>query len=405
METRQCDILIVGGGPAGLSVASSLPDDVATIIVHQDREIGLPVRTSGGAWRDELERLGIPEDMYVPIAQTDAFSDDVAVRINMGPHVPAVLDITKLYKWLASQSDHKARQLWLGCKFTDCKQEADGRYLSRIRDRDGQERLVRSRFIVDASGWHSAVLVALGLRDKPERLGIGIEYEYPLGKNRPDRAILFVGDQVPSGYGWGFPTPEGTFRFGVGIISPDTDQSPRVLIDQLIANGAEQRFGIDLSGEHSTNGGILPSVAYEPKLVFGNVIRVGDSANFATPTIGEGIRTCIEFGRDLGESLGRSAKSGWRWPLWRYQWRCNRRLRLNYALGFVINQRIASFTPEQWNASIARIGRIDPNAVRAILCSQFSLRKTIRMALPIIRNRARSRLRRLGARAGLRRQG
>lgn len=144
------------------------------------------------------------------------------------------------------------------------------------------------------------------------RLGIGIEYEYPLGNNRPDRALLFVGDQVPPGYGWGIPTAEGTFRLDVGIISPDTDQSPRALFDRLIENGAPQHFGIDLPAEHSTHGGILPSVAYDSKLVSGNVIRVGDSANFATPTVGEGIRTCIEFGRILGESLGRAHKTGQR---------------------------------------------------------------------------------------------
>ena len=33
-KTLSCDVLIVGGGPAGLSVASTLPDDVKTVIVH-----------------------------------------------------------------------------------------------------------------------------------------------------------------------------------------------------------------------------------------------------------------------------------------------------------------------------------------------------------------------------------
>ena len=63
-QTLECEVLIVGRGPAGLSVAATLPNYIATIIVHQDAEIGKPVRTSGGCWLDDVERLGIPSEFY-----------------------------------------------------------------------------------------------------------------------------------------------------------------------------------------------------------------------------------------------------------------------------------------------------------------------------------------------------
>ena len=47
---ESCSVLIVGGGPAGLTIARWIGK--GAIVVHKDAEIGLPVRTSGGscAW-------------------------------------------------------------------------------------------------------------------------------------------------------------------------------------------------------------------------------------------------------------------------------------------------------------------------------------------------------------------
>lgn len=395
-EIETCDVLIVGGGPAGLSVAAALPADVRTIVVHQDREIGTPVRTSGGSWLADMQRLGIPEDLYVPIRQFQLYSDDTSADLSLGRHVPVILAVTRLYQWLAAQSDGKAREIWCGAKFTSIAKATDGQYLADIRMRGGVTRKVRARFVVDASGWHCAVLTALGLAPKPDRLGVGIEYEYPLGENPPDRAFIFLGEQVPSGYGWGFPTPEGTFRLGVGVITPDTDASPRAVLDHVLASGVAEKFGADLSGPYSVNGGILPSVPYDSKLVFGNVIRVGDSANFATPTLGEGIRICIEFGQILGQALGRTLATGRRGPLKSYERKCRRRLWKDYALGFIVNRRAAqNYGRAEWNASVARMQRLEPDLVAEALRSEFRTAKAVRMGFGALRARMRSGFRKL----------
>ena len=401
-KTLTCDVLIVGGGPAGLSVASTLPDDVRTVLVHQDHEIGLPVRTSGGCWMQDVERLGIPADMYIRINTSEAFADDAQTRIPMGDAVPVILDTPKLYKWLAQQSDQKDRTLLLGTKFLSTRQRDDGLYESTIRARDTAYDCVVSKYIVDGSGWQFAVLDSLGLAQKPERLAVGTEYEYPLGENAPDRAIIFVGDKVPAGYGWVFSTGRDTLRIGVGVIQPDTDESPRDLLDAVIKDKPYlERLGLKLDGEPVVHSGILPSVAYDDRLVFGNVVRVGDSANFATPTMGEGIRICIELGSLLGEQLGKAVKTGQRGPLETYERLCRDKLKRDYKWGFLVNTRAAKYTRDKWNASVRRMGRVEPEVIVATLRGEFPIVKIARMAWEMVRRRIYARVIKLKSRLGL----
>jgi len=400
-QTLTCDVLIVGGGPAGLSVASTLPDDVKTVIVHQDREIGLPVRTSGGCWMEDIERLGIPDEMYNRLNTNEAFADEAHTFIPMGDAVPVILDTPKVYKWLAEQSDHKDRTLLLETKFLSTRLRDDGLYESEIRARDDAYDRVVSKYIVDGSGWHFAVLDSLGLAPKPERLAVGTEYEYPLGDNQPDRGIIFLGEKVPAGYGWAFGTSRGTLRIGVGVIQPDTNESPRKLLDSVIKDKPYlDRLGLKLEGEPVVHSGILPSVAYDDRLVFGNVIRVGDSANFATPTAGEGIRVCIELGRLLGEQLGKAVKTGRHAPLKSYERHCRRKLKRDYKWGFLVNNRAAKYTPDNWNASVRRMSKLGPDAVVATLRGEFPLIKVAKISWSVFRTLIRSRLRRLKSRLG-----
>lgn len=398
-STLDCDVLIVGAGPAGLAVASTLPASIRSIIVHQDQEIGLPVRTSGGCWLQDAVALGIPEEMYIRISCCDVFADTEHARLNLGTAIPVILDTPRLYQWLAQQSDEKRRQLFCATKFLTTYRRDDGRYTSTIRSREHGTRQVVSTYIVDGSGWHCAVLSALGLVRKPQRLGVGTEYEYPLGRNPSDRAVLFMGQKALAGYGWAFPTPQGTLRVGVGIIQPDTNISPRDLLEAVINDKHYlDRLGLDLSGEPVAHGGILPSVRYEDRLVFGNVIRVGDSANFATPTVGEGIRLCIELGRVLGHELGRAVNSGASEPLRRYEQHCRRRLKRDFRWGFELNRRAARYSSTQWDASVRRMKHAGPDALVASLRCEFPLIKVARMAVKLLPAALHRRIGRLRAR-------
>ncbi|SDW67247.1 digeranylgeranylglycerophospholipid reductase [Litoreibacter albidus] len=369
VERIDTEILIVGGGPAGLATASALPEGTSSVLVHQDREIGQPVRTSGGCWMRDVDRLGLPAELAHPVTCADIYSDYEHLTLDMSSDPVGVLDVTGLYRWLAHQSKAEIR---CATKYLRTQREG-GLYVSRMRE-GKREYEVASRVIVDASGWHSSVLKSLQLGAAPVRRGIGIEYEYPAPAHDPNRAALFFGSAVPTGYGWAFPTTSGALRLGVGLIEPDSDASPKDLMRDFLESGGLDRMGLPVPTNFHVNAGILPSTPFAPNLVFGKVIRVGDSANMATPTLGEGIRICIEQGRALGAALGARSPTA----LKRWERDVRRTLALQYKIGFAANKRAAAYTPDDWDRSVVRMKTLPPEELLRFFRNDFSARMIAR---------------------------
>ena len=362
-ERTETEILIVGGGPAGLSVASTLPDGMSAIVVHQDREIGAPVRTSGGCWMRDVEQLGIPRKYAHPVVYADIYSDNEHLKLDMSADPVAVLNVTDLYRWLAKQSKAEIRcsTKYLGTK------RVGGKFVSRLRA-ERQEYEIVSQMIVDASGWHCAVLQSLGLGAPPDRRGIGLEYEFIAPDHDSERAALFFGSAAPTGYGWAFPTTSGSLRLGVGLIEPVSDRSPKELMQDLLEGSALERMGLPRPKGFHVNAGILPSTPFTTNLVFDGVVRVGDSANMATPTLGEGIRICIEHGRALGEALGKNSPVALR----RWERAVRKKLALQYRIGFEANRRAAAYTPLEWDRSVARMATLSSEELLRFFRNDFS---------------------------------
>ena len=378
---ESCDVLVIGGGPAGLSLAAAVGSGV--IVVHQDAEIGKPVRTSGGSWKRHIDALGIPSRLYQTIDRLRFASTNEEFIFEADREKAVVLDVTGTYQHLAEIARQRGATIRCGHKFISIDRESPDQVISTVSD--GNTRyLVRSKLVIDASGfWRAAMPLVDGI-PAFERLGIGAEYELEDLSEDKHIATLFVGSRFTDpGYGWIFPTPAGTVRVGVGHCKPGNPHSPKLSLDRLMGSDLLDRYGVKTGRHVANHGGIIPNVGALQVFGKGQIIGIGDVVGHALPLVGEGIRYCIEIGRYVGELVNQNlqGKRTTESVIANYTAWWNKRWRRSFAWSQWLNERISQYNDASWDRGLRRLGKLAPDDLARLLQAELSPGVVMRIAL------------------------
>jgi digeranylgeranylglycerophospholipid reductase len=353
------DVIIAGGGPAGLSAAEVLARRGRSVLVlEQSHEIGSPIRTSGGSFIDELEALGIPASLYHPISRVRFLSpNNTAVYDYPRPQL-CVIDVRGVFQFLASRAIEAGVRIQLST--AALAPVLENGVVTGVSTRSGT---LYSRVLIDATGYRSTLLKQAGLHQGIRRFGVGAEYDLLAPRCNEDEVVLLVGSELaPSGYAWVFPWGRHRVRVGVGIIHPDSSATPDACLDRLMAGLSH--FGVDLAGaqpiEH--HAGLIPSECFAAQFAGDGILGVGDAAGQASALLGEGIRWAIHAGRMAGEvAAGALEKSDTsRSALAEFERRWIKRYGKDLRLAHKINERIARWDDRKWDERLEVLKLLSP---------------------------------------------
>ena len=299
MNSVTTDVLIVGGGPAGLVAAreaAAANPSLDVLLIERDRAFGAPVRCGEG-----VGAAGVSE--FLDPAGADWISrritrvifiapDGTEVRLAEGD-VGYVLDRTRFEPALAADAGRAGAELWLGTEATGMRRVGD-RWVVAARGRGG-DFTISARIVIGADGVESLVgrWAALDTRVPSRDMESCAQYVVRGIDFDPDAIYLHFGEQVaPGGYAWIFPKGVGVANVGLGIVAlKGSGRSAREWLDRYVdayfPTGTKTSF---------TVGGVIVHTTVKRTTTDG-VLLCGDAAHMVNPLSGGGIVTGMKAAR------------------------------------------------------------------------------------------------------------
>jgi digeranylgeranylglycerophospholipid reductase len=375
-EPRVYDVLVVGGGPAGLAAAEAAAKGGARVaVLERQKEIGYPIHTSGGSWISDMRALGIPGDLYHPIHRVTFLSPNRRAQFIYEDAVCCVLDVRGVYQHLAGRAVAAGAVLHPNSPVEGPIIE-EGRVVGVVaKDHRNRPGSWRASVVVDASGFSCTLATRAKLHEGYRRYGFGAEYDFYAPNYDPDELYLIMGSQVaPAGYAWAFPRGKGRVRLGVGVLRPDTEADAREYLDtfsQRLPALAPAFAGASPLEYHT---GLFPSEGVVSRFVGEGLMATGDAAGHGSTLVGEGIRFAIYSGQMAGgvaaEAVrARDTSAGF---LARYERQWRARFGREMDLSYLINQRIAAWSDASWDQGVELLSRVSPAQAAQLLRGDYS---------------------------------
>jgi digeranylgeranylglycerophospholipid reductase len=288
---KECDFLVVGGGPSGLTFASAVGERAKVVVVEEHDTIGQPVQCTGLVTPRVVEMAGARGTVLNHLqGGYFHFPGDQVAEVRGRTAKALVVDRAAFDQACADRAADLGAAISLGVKFVEMRQ---GRgIVARCSGPEGSADY-SSKLIIGSDGYKSSVAKAAGLQGPREHVR-GVQMDIRHEEDDQDMLDVYLGKKVAPGFfAWKIPCGPMT-RVGLCVLG--SQETPLTFLNALLG-----KLGLKDKERIRVVSGMIP-IGPPPRTYAQGTMIIGDAAGQAKPLSGGGLYTGMVAARCAAET-------------------------------------------------------------------------------------------------------